>query len=68
MPHPKRRHSNHRTGIRRAHLALEPRQLHHCARCGSPGKPHCVCENCGYYGFKKGADKQGQEVFVRDDF
>lgn len=68
MAHPKRRQSNHRTGIRRSHLAIKPRQLHNCARCGAAGRPHCVCENCGYYGFKKGADKQGMDVLQREDF
>lgn len=68
MAHPKRRQSNHRTGIRRSHLALRPAQSHECARCGAPSRPHRVCDNCGYYGFQKGADKKGHEVFPRDEF
>jgi large subunit ribosomal protein L32 len=67
MPHPKRRTSTHRQGIRRSHLALKTPQLNECARCGSPIKSHRVCDNCGYYGFKKGGDKQGTEVLQRDD-
>jgi hypothetical protein len=27
-----------------------------------------VCENCGYYGFSKGADKRGAEVLQREEF
>jgi len=27
-----------------------------------------VCDNCGYYGFQKGAEKRGTEVFERDEF
>lgn len=68
MPNPKRRHSTHRQGTRRAHLALEPLVPNHCSRCGSPVKPHRVCDNCGYYGFQKGSDKKGMEVFRKDDF
>jgi len=68
MPHPKRRQSRHRQGIRRSHLALKPLSLNHCGRCGSPVKSHRVCETCGYYGFSKGGDKQGTEIFRKDDF
>ena len=68
MAHPKRRQSKHRQNIRRSHLALKTVQLSHCARCGSPSRPHTVCDNCGYYGFARGADKKGTEVLERDDF
>jgi len=68
MPNPKRRHSPSRQGLRRSHLALKPVALNHCARCGTPTRPHRVCDNCGYYGFQKGSDKKGMEVFRKDEF
>lgn len=68
MPHPKRRQSSHRQGIRRSHLAVKPYIPNHCARCGSAVKSHCVCDNCGYYGFAKGSDKKGTAVLPREDF
>lgn len=68
MPHPKRRQSRHRQGIRRSHLARKALQPNHCARCGAPVKTHRVCDNCGHYGFSKGSDKQGTAVLPRDDF
>ena len=68
MPHPKRRQSRHRQGIRRSHLAEKPLAPNHCARCGSPVKSHRVCDVCGYYGFSKGSEKKGTEVFRKDDF
>jgi large subunit ribosomal protein L32 len=68
MPHPKRRTSRSRQGIRRSHLALKPLVPNRCARCGAPQKSHRVCDNCGYYGFAKGSDKKGMEVVRKDDF
>ena len=68
MPHPKRRQSRHRQGIRRSHLAQKPLVPNHCARCGAPVKTHRVCETCGHYGFAKGSEKKGMEVFRKDDF
>ncbi len=68
MPHPKRRQSSHRQGIRRSHLAVKPLIPNHCGRCGAPVKSHTVCDNCGYYGLRKGGDKQGTEVIRKDDF
>jgi large subunit ribosomal protein L32 len=68
MPHPKRRQSSHRQGIRRSHLALKPIQLNSCSRCGTAVKSHTVCDNCGYYGFEKGSQKKGTEVLPREEF
>jgi len=68
MPNPKRRHSNHRTGIRRSHLALEVKDPQHCPRCSAVVRSHRVCDNCGYYGFSKGADKKGTEVLQKEEF
>jgi large subunit ribosomal protein L32 len=49
MAVPKRKHSNSRTGKRRSHDALKPRQLHHCPKCSTEVPSHVVCPNCGYY-------------------
>jgi large subunit ribosomal protein L32 len=68
MPNPKRRHSKSRQALRRTHLALKPLQLARCARCGAVTKSHRVCDNCGYYGFAKGSEKKGTEVFQKEDF
>jgi large subunit ribosomal protein L32 len=68
MPNPKRRHSNRRTRTRRATYALKAGVTNYCAHCGAPVRTHRVCENCGYYGFSKGADKKGTEVLAKQDF
>ena len=68
MPNPKRRATRSRQGERRSHLALKPYRPNHCARCSAAVKPHRVCDNCGYYGFEKGADKKGTEVLPKEDF
>lgn len=51
MAVPKRKHSNARTGSRRAHDRLTPRQLHSCPKCGTMIPTHVVCPNpnCGHY-------------------
>ncbi|MFV1968958.1 MAG: 50S ribosomal protein L32 [Pirellulaceae bacterium] len=49
MAVPKRRHSNSRTGKRRAHDGLKPKQLTYCPKCSSALPTHVVCPNCGYY-------------------
>jgi len=49
MAVPKRRHSNRRTGSRRAHDFLTPRQLSFCPTCGKAVPTHRVCSHCGYY-------------------
>ncbi|MCP4502145.1 MAG: 50S ribosomal protein L32 [Deltaproteobacteria bacterium] len=49
MAVPKRRHSNRRTGTRRAHDFLTPRQLSYCPTCGKAVPTHRVCSHCGYY-------------------
>jgi large subunit ribosomal protein L32 len=49
MAVPKRKHSNARTGTRRAHDALLPRQLENCPSCSTAVPSHAVCPNCGYY-------------------
>jgi large subunit ribosomal protein L32 len=49
MAVPKRRQSNARTGSRRAHDALTPKQLERCRQCGTRKPSHVVCPNCGFY-------------------
>jgi large subunit ribosomal protein L32 len=53
-PLPKRKHSKGRRDRRRAHDALQPRNLVQCSNCGEMRLPHRVCPNCGHY--------QGREV------
>ncbi len=49
MPNPKRRHSNTRTRLRRAHDFVTPRSASRCKQCGATLIPHRVCKACGYY-------------------
>ena len=48
-PHPKRKHSTGRRDRRRAHDAIQARNLTACSNCGSMRLPHTVCPNCGHY-------------------
>ncbi len=57
MANPKRRHSNTRTRLRRAHDFLKVRSLTKCTQCGAPVLSHRVCPACGYY--------RGKQVIVR---
>ncbi|MGI6415026.1 MAG: 50S ribosomal protein L32 [Thermoguttaceae bacterium] len=49
MAVPKRKHSNSRTGSRRAHDRKTPPQLNYCTECSNVVPPHAVCPNCGHY-------------------
>lgn len=49
MAVPKRKHSNSRTGMRRAHDAKKPKQLQFCPQCSEAIPPHVICPKCGYY-------------------
>jgi large subunit ribosomal protein L32 len=48
-PQPKRKHSSGRRDRRRAHDALELKNLVACPNCGELRLPHRVCPNCGHY-------------------
>ena len=48
-PLPKRKLSKGRRDRRRAHDALEARNLVPCSNCGSMRLPHTACPNCGQY-------------------
>jgi large subunit ribosomal protein L32 len=49
MAVPKRKHSNSRTGMRRAHHAKKARQLTFCPKCSTGLPTHVVCPTCGWY-------------------
>ncbi len=49
MPNPKRRHSNTRTRLRRAHDFLKIQSVSKCPSCGAAQLPHRVCPSCGQY-------------------
>ncbi|HAL13197.1 MAG TPA: 50S ribosomal protein L32 [Planctomycetaceae bacterium] len=49
MAVPKRKHSNSRSGKRRAHDAKSARQLHDCPSCGHRIPTHVVCPICHKY-------------------
>jgi large subunit ribosomal protein L32 len=49
MAVPKRKHSNARTGSRRAHHALKPPKLEYCPQCSTAVPSHRICPNCGHY-------------------
>ena len=49
MAVPKRKHSNSRTGKRRAHDSKKPKQLTYCPKCSVAVPTHVVCPKCGTY-------------------
>ena len=49
MAHPKRKHSNTRTNLRRAHDFLVPKSRSQCTQCSAFILPHRVCTSCGFY-------------------
>jgi large subunit ribosomal protein L32 len=54
MANPKRRHSQRRTSMRRAHDHLATHSLSECPNCHESKLPHRACPKCGHY--------QGREV------
>ncbi|MBI2069973.1 MAG: 50S ribosomal protein L32 [Elusimicrobia bacterium] len=51
MPNPKKKHTRHRTGIRRAsNWRVEPVAAVPCPNCKGMKLPHRVCGKCGFYG------------------
>lgn len=48
-PLPKRKLSKGRRNRRRAHDALQNKNLVVCSNCGEMRLPHTVCPNCGFY-------------------
>ena len=49
MAVPKRKHSNARTGSRRAHDRKTPVQMTNCQECSVAIPTHVVCPVCGHY-------------------
>lgn len=49
MAVPKRKHSNSRTGKRRSHDGLKPKELQLCLKCSTLVPTHVVCPKCGHY-------------------
>ena len=49
MAHPKRKHSNTRSRLRRANDHLVPQSSSQCAQCGAFILPHRICASCGFY-------------------
>lgn len=49
MAVPKRKVSQSRGKMRRAHQALKAKQLGTCQRCNQRILPHTVCIYCGFY-------------------
>ena len=58
MAVPKRKHSNHRTGIRRYHDGKSPIQLSICPECRQAVPTHVVCPNCGTYMGRKVSEEE----------
>ena len=58
MAVPKRKHSNHRTGIRRSHDGKSPIQLSICPECRQAVPTHVVCPNCGTYMGRKISEEE----------
>jgi large subunit ribosomal protein L32 len=52
-PQPKRKHSKGRRDRRRAHDAIEAKNLVACSNCGSMRLSHTVCPKCGFYGTRE---------------
>jgi large subunit ribosomal protein L32 len=48
-PLPKRKLSKGRRDRRRAHDALDPRELVTCTNCGEQHLAHRMCPSCGHY-------------------
>jgi len=44
-----RKHSNARTGSRRANWKLKRPALTTCPQCAEKIQPHRACKHCGYY-------------------
>ncbi|MBX3423524.1 MAG: 50S ribosomal protein L32 [Pirellulaceae bacterium] len=49
MAVPKRKHSNSRSGKRRSHHNLTPKQTAYCSNCNTNIPSHVVCPKCGHY-------------------
>jgi len=60
MAVPKRKQSNSRTGHRRSHDGLKPRQLSTCPGCSAAVPTHVVCPRCGHYMGRTIVEQKGE--------
>lgn len=44
-----KRHTSSYRDRRRSHMALEPKTLNTCPKCGKAVEPHTACKFCGTY-------------------
>lgn len=49
MAVPKRKVTQSRRNMRRAHDSLTPKAYNECSNCGEMKRPHHVCAACGHY-------------------
>lgn len=49
MAVPKKKVSQSRRDMRRAHHALSAANVNECPNCGELVRPHHVCSSCGHY-------------------
>lgn len=49
MSVPKKRKTRSAVGQNRSHLALKPKTLNKCSKCGQAVLPHTACGFCGNY-------------------
>ena len=49
MSVPKKRKTSSSVRQNRAHLALKPKTLNNCPKCGQTVAPHSACAFCGTY-------------------
>ncbi len=61
MAVPKRKQSNSRTGKRRSHDAIRPKELVECSSCRRFIPSHVVCPYCGDYMGRKVMEPQSLE-------
>ena len=56
MPHPKKKTTTRKQGLRRSHLALKRTPSTTCSHCKAAIRPHTACTNCGWYKGKQVID------------
>ena len=59
MAVPKRKTSQSRRNMRRAHDGLAASAMSECPNCGDIMRPHHACPHCGYY--------KGREVVTKGE-
>lgn len=59
MAVPKRKTSQSKRNMRRAHDSLSASGMSECPECGEMMRPHYACPHCGHY--------KGREVVQKDE-